>query len=244
MDENKQLVVSERKEEMMPVFAVSMEEAQQRLTELQAFIKSQMVVDEDYGIIPGCSKPSLYKPGAEKLAIIYGFSPRAKIESRVEDWEKGFFHYQVKCELVSKRTGFIVAEGLGACNSKEKRYRQQDAYTLNNTILKMAKKRALVDAVLTATRTSGEFTQDVEDIDVGAVASNGTRTPDATTPYRAGYKPSSDKQQKAIYAISKSIGMSDEDLKTMLMEDCSVEHTRDLSSAEASKMIDKLQLAK
>jgi hypothetical protein len=47
-------------------------------------------------------------------------------------------------------------------------YRQQQIRTepadLANTILKMAKKRALVDAVLTATAASDIFTQDVEDL--------------------------------------------------------------------------------
>jgi len=36
--------------------------------------------------------------------------------------------------------------------------------TLKNTILKMAKKRAKVDATLAATRSSGIFTQDIEDM--------------------------------------------------------------------------------
>lgn len=39
-----------------------------------------------------------------------------------------------------------------------------DQYDLENTLLKMAKKRAYVDATLTATATSGFFTQDVEDM--------------------------------------------------------------------------------
>ncbi len=36
-----------------------------------------------------------------------------------------------------------------------------------NTVLKMAKKRAFVDATLTATAASDSFTQDVEDMDIG-----------------------------------------------------------------------------
>lgn len=39
-----------------------------------------------------------------------------------------------------------------------------DIPTMKNTFLKMAKKRAKVDAVLSATRSSGLFTQDMEDI--------------------------------------------------------------------------------
>lgn len=48
-------------------------------------------------------------------------------------------------------------------NYKQKQIRTEPA-DLANTILKMAKKRALIDAVLTATAASDFFTQDVEDL--------------------------------------------------------------------------------
>ncbi len=41
----------------------------------------------------------------------------------------------------------MITEGMGTANTKETRYRGRDAYTLDNTVLKMGgKKRALVDA--------------------------------------------------------------------------------------------------
>jgi hypothetical protein len=43
------------------------------------------------------------------------------------------------------------------------RMENDDPYALWNTVLKMAKKRGLVDATLSATRSSGLFTQDLED---------------------------------------------------------------------------------
>ncbi|MHB1870823.1 MAG: hypothetical protein ACYCT1_08215 [Steroidobacteraceae bacterium] len=43
------------------------------------------------------------------------------------------------------------------------RVENDDVYSLPNTLLKMAKKRAIIDAVLAATRSSGLFTQDVID---------------------------------------------------------------------------------
>lgn len=246
MEQNRELVVPERQDDMVPSFAVSMVEAQKRFTELQRFIQAQMVEGEDYGNIPGCKKPSLFKPGAEKLCSIYGFSPRFKMDDSVKDWERGFFHYQIKSELVSKRTGIVIAEGVGSCNSKEKKWISQDGYSINNTILKMAKKRALVDAVLTATRTSGLFTQDIEDggiIDSATVSQSTPATPQHARKVQND-GPSSEKQQKAIYAISKKAGMEDSDLKGLLFEEAGVEHTRDLTVAEASTIIDKLQALK
>jgi len=182
-------------EESIPRFVLSVAEMQQRVTELQQFIKSQMVRGVDYGKIPGTPKPTLYKPGAEKLAAMYGFAQHVEVVSRVEDWERGFFHYEVRVDLINKRTGVIEAQGVGSANSRETRYRwrwvpEKDVpagvdkaslptkrgqygplYRIDNetpadvvnTLLKMAKKRGLVDAVLSATRSSGLFTQDAED---------------------------------------------------------------------------------
>jgi hypothetical protein len=188
--------------DLMPTFVMSVAQARAQLAQLQEFVRGVMVKGEDYGEIPGTDKPTLLKPGAEKLNEIYGYAPSLEVTHRIEDWEGGFFHYEVRCRLVSKRTGNVIAEGVGSCNSREKRYADrwvfaseipadvdrstlktrefkkrdgsgtfnkylwanEDIYTLVNTILKMAKKRALVDATLSATRSSGIFTQDMEDI--------------------------------------------------------------------------------
>jgi hypothetical protein len=134
---------------------------------LQEFVRDQMVDGEDYGVIPGTgSKPTLLKPGAEKLNAIFGLAPILEITNRVEDWDAGFVAYEVKVTLLNKRTTNVEAEGVGACNSRERKYKNQDAANIANTILKMAKKRALIDATLSATRASGLFTQDLEDMDM------------------------------------------------------------------------------
>lgn len=154
--------------DVFPDFAISLKEANRRVEMLKQFVREHMVEGEDYGVIPGASnKPTLFKPGAEKLNAIFGLAPLLEITSRVEDWEAGFAAYEVKVTLLNKRTGGIEAEGIGSCNSRERRYKNQDAANVANTLLKMAKKRALVDATLSATRASGTFTQDLEDIEFG-----------------------------------------------------------------------------
>lgn len=152
----------------VPYMAADLQEAKKRILELQNFIKCMMVPNIDYGFVPGCKKPMLFKPGAEKLCDIYGLSKTVQVINRVEDWKSGLFHYEVKAVLRNKRTGLVEAEGLGCCNSKEKKYENQNPYSLVNSILKMAKKRAIVDATLTATRTSGIFGQDLEGKEKGA----------------------------------------------------------------------------
>jgi hypothetical protein len=205
--------------ELVPTMVSDIASAKQRLQELQAFVREVMVEGEDYGPIPGTEKPALLKPGAEKLCEIYGLIQAPEVVTRIEDWDAPFFHYEIRCNLVSKRTGRTIGTGFGSCNSHEPKYRwriaerkcplcdqasvirgkeeygggwicfrkkggcgakfpddspeildqttgrvaNEDAAGLVNTLLKMAKKRALVDAVLSVTRSSGLFTQD-EDV--------------------------------------------------------------------------------
>ena len=151
--------------DVFPDFAASPDEVTRRTEMLRDYVKNHMTVGEDYGVIPGGNKPTLFKPGAEKLNAVFGLSPMVEVSNRVENWDDGFVAYEMKVTLLNKRTGTIEAEGIGSCNSRERRYKNQDAAGIANTVLKMAKKRALVDATLSATRASGMFTQDLEDIE-------------------------------------------------------------------------------
>ena len=151
--------------DVFPDFAAAPDEVTRRTEMLRDYVKNHMTVGEDYGVIPGGNKPTLFKPGAEKLNAVFGLSPMVEVSNRVEDWDNGFVAYEMKVTLLNKRTGGIEAEGIGSCNSRERRYKNQDAAGIANTVLKMAKKRALVDATLSATRASGMFTQDLEDIE-------------------------------------------------------------------------------
>lgn len=108
-------------------FVVSLDELRLQLRELEQFKHDIMVEGIDYGTIPGTPKPTLLKPGAEKLSLAFGLAPTFVSANRVEDWERGFFHYEERCNLVSKRTGEIVGCASGSANSKEPRYRWRDA---------------------------------------------------------------------------------------------------------------------
>lgn len=56
----------------------------------------------------------------------------------------------------------MVSRTVGRNNTLQYRMENDDPWSLWNTVLKMAKKRALVDVTLSATRSSGLFTQDAE----------------------------------------------------------------------------------
>ena len=171
------------------------------INRFQKLAHANMIPNQDYGIIPGTQKPTLLKPGAEKIVKLLGLADQYEILNEAEDWDKPFFRYLIRCSLVHVASGAIVSQGLGECNSMEAKYRwrwvserdlplgtdksqflsqerrsqsggghwkvyrlaNDDIYSQVNTILKMAKKRALVDAALSAGRLSNIFTQDIED---------------------------------------------------------------------------------
>lgn len=200
----------------------AMEKGVARAKRMKAAI---MVEDEDFGLIPGTNKPTLLKPGAEKLALAYGLTGRF-------DHHLTYGHSEdeppitvvVDCYLhLGGHDGPAIAQGMGMASSFEKRYRWRkggrvcpdcgkegviytkgrggqwwhptdakpaggcganfpkddarladqstadvenpDPFELGNTLLKMAEKRAYVDAVLRATASSGLFSQDMEDMD-------------------------------------------------------------------------------
>lgn len=183
-----------------------------QVRKIQEIMHSVMKENEHYGVIPGCKKPSLLKPGAEKLGLTFRLAPSFEIDKiDIDDDDR---EYIVKCTLRHINTDAIFSEGVGSCSTKEAKYRyrigevkptgkpvpkeywnERDQNLIGgkgfgvkkidnqwqivemgekvehdnpadyyNTVLKMAKKRAHVDAMLTATAASDIFTQDVEDL--------------------------------------------------------------------------------
>lgn len=147
--------------DIVPRFQVTLDESKQRLNLMNQFIKEQMRVGIDFGKIPGTGgRPTLFKPGAEKLEKIFGFYHEFYPLSKVEDFDKPFIMYQYKCVLKNKKTGIKEGESIGSCNSKEKAKITQDPFTIMNTIDKIAQKRAFVGAVLNATALSNQFREE------------------------------------------------------------------------------------
>jgi hypothetical protein len=109
--------------DLAPRFVVSLDDLEQQLHQLEQFKRRIMVEGVDFGTIPGTPKPTLLKPGAEKLALAFALAPSFVNVSKVEDWENGLFYYHEQCVLVSKRTGEAVAAADGSANSREPRYR-------------------------------------------------------------------------------------------------------------------------
>lgn len=94
---------------------------------------------------------------------------------------------------------------------KKKQVRTNPA-DVANTILKMAKKRAQVDAVITATAASDIFTQDIEDLPEEVVAEIVGRTPPRNpVPDRTPLSPVDSPERDALYASLQDIASAGAD---------------------------------
>lgn len=114
------------KYDIMPVY--TLDQAIARRQQMIEFVKSAIMVDGvDYGAIPGTDKPTLLKPGAEKLASFFGLSLRLEVVETVEDWEgaehggEALFYYWYRCQ--AWRGATVIAEADGSSNSRETKYR-------------------------------------------------------------------------------------------------------------------------
>lgn len=118
-------------------------------------------------------------------------------ESENEDGTSfGLYRYVIKCRLLLGDRE--VGQGVGSCSSMETKYirNPRDA---ENTILKMGKKRAYVDAVLTTLSLSDRFTQDLEDI-----TANRAATGDAEPPVDAEFSEAPPETREETYERQKA----------------------------------------
>jgi hypothetical protein len=169
---------------------------------LVAFTKEVLKKDVDFGEIPGVKKPSLLKPGAEKLQSLFKLSAEFTCTERVVDLANKFLSFSYMC-TIRNIDGRILSQCEGNVNSYETKYRYNwvtatkpddttqarmkaegtgkfakgqngwewkerrenpDVIGLQNTLMKMSQKRALVGSILIATGASEFYTQDVEDM--------------------------------------------------------------------------------
>lgn len=191
---------------------------------IQEVMKGVMQEGQHYGKIPGCGeKPTLLKPGAEKLSMVFRLRPIINNDRdiRIDLLENNHKEIHVYCHVLNM-DGVELATGVGSCSTMESKFRyrgghkiftgqpcpkeywdakkagdrekiakligvgmsvaknpetgaweicelgekmeNQDIADVYNTVLKMAKKRAYVDGILSATGASDIFTQDIEDM--------------------------------------------------------------------------------
>lgn len=155
-----------------------------KLGELRDFTKRNMRNGVDFGIIPGTPKPTLFKPGAEKLLRWHGLVVDTKMSGQLEV-TGSVLDVDMAGSVRHASSGMVLGTVHANCNSEERRYknaRQKGQQTLadqKNTIIKMADKRAWVAAALLYTMASEAYTQDIEDT-AGVAPEGSTASAQAT----------------------------------------------------------------
>ncbi len=113
------------KADFTPLFSV--EDAIERKKQIGRIIAGVLVEGSDYGKLPGNDKKILLKPGAEKLASMFGLTPRYVAEQEIEDWigkefrGEPLFYYKYRCQLF--RGDRLLGEAIGSCSTWESKYR-------------------------------------------------------------------------------------------------------------------------
>ena len=105
-----------------PTDLLSIQDVRRQLYAVQQLKQEIMVKDEDYGIIPGCKKPSLWQPGAEKLCLAFKLVAKFSGEREPIDLGNGHREYVIKCELFTL-DGRSLGDGFGSCSTMEGKYR-------------------------------------------------------------------------------------------------------------------------
>lgn len=221
---------------------LTVEEAKLFDDEMDRFVDAVLIAGVDYGIIPNCRKPTLLKSGAEKILNYLGLIARTEISNRVEDYNIGFFSYEAKVYLIDYN-GVVKGEGIGITNTREGKYAKTNGYAVQNTVLKMAKKRALVDAALNVGNLSARFTQDVEDMNIEP-DNVGGKNPEELKPKVSASKPATKKQIAFLEKLMQESNSSSEAMNRYVQKNYNIDDYHTANALIISELIEKFQSAK
>ena len=119
--------IARRAEAGMAVMPAEMtiEELVARTRKVQEAMKAVMKDGEHYGVIPGTPKPTLLKPGAEKLLNLFMLDPEYAALREHEDGS----HLTITstCTLYHIGTGTRLGSGMGSCSTRESKYAYRNA---------------------------------------------------------------------------------------------------------------------
>lgn len=221
---------------------LTVEEAKLFDDEMNRFIDTVLIAGVDYGVIPHCNKPTLLKSGAEKIMNYLGLIARTEIVNRVEDYNVGFFSYECKVYLIDYN-GVVKGEGVAIANTREGKYAKQNGFSVQNVVLKMTKKRAMVDAVLNCGNLSSRFTQDVEDMNIEVEDTTvGKSVEELKTDNKTKTdRPATQKQISFLEKLMGQHGTSVESMNRYVKETWNIEDYHKITGIMASQLIEKFK---
>ena len=169
MKENESIALRPTQAENM---SMSLKQVTDRVNMVHSILEKVMKNGTHFGTVPGCgSRKVLFKPGADLLAMTFRLVPSFAVETT--NLPNDHREFSVTCKM-SAPDGSLLGQGVGSASTMEKKYRyrrsefnekieNEDIADVYNTVLKMAKKRAHIDATLTVTGAADIFTQDIID---------------------------------------------------------------------------------
>ena len=90
---NNEMMVQREANPMMIIEGLKLDRVQDSMNKIQQFqkvVQGALVPGHDFGeSFPG-SKPSLLKPGAEKILMLLGLSGEYEIIEKIQDYDEGF----------------------------------------------------------------------------------------------------------------------------------------------------------
>jgi hypothetical protein len=205
------------------------------------FVKDHLKEGTDYGTIQSGSfksKPTLYKPGQEKIFSLFGL-----VSELVRDQETLDMLSEVtnlvayKCNVY--KNNIKVAEGRGAAVIGDLK---RDA----NSTIKIAEKRARMDACLTL-GFSEYFTQDLEDPEYRNKITGKGMPPSPDNHYKGKGivepvpdEPMTENQRKMIYSLLKQKGFAESEMKRIIEINADIKDAKNLTKSQASVLIKKV----
>lgn len=92
-----------------------------QVRKVQEVMQAVMKDGEHYGVIPGTkTKPTLLKPGAEKLCLLFRLDPEYELIERQYDGDH--LTITARCVLFHAPSGQRRGSGLGSCSTRESKY--------------------------------------------------------------------------------------------------------------------------
>lgn len=108
--------------------SISVRDVQQRQKAIWDLMANAMEKGTDYGITPGCGdKPSLYKPGSEKILSMFQFAVEPHVEDLCPLGGGTYDEYRIRVYVQLQYRGAFVGKGVGECSSWEEKYKWRRA---------------------------------------------------------------------------------------------------------------------
>jgi hypothetical protein len=109
---------------MATVHELGVEDVVAQVTKIQRVMEATMKAGDHYGVIPGTDKPTLLKPGAEKLCLTFRLDPQYEVTPTSDG---AHLTVMSRCTLYHIPTGNRMGSGMGSCSTKESKYAYRKA---------------------------------------------------------------------------------------------------------------------